>query len=42
MKQAALVESIAAELEKIVGQTPSGTQAAKKHRHGEEPQVSGR
>jgi N-acetylated-alpha-linked acidic dipeptidase len=42
MKQAALVESIAAQLEKVVGQTPPATQTAKKRKHGEDPQVSGR
>ena len=42
MKEAALVDSIAAELEKIVGQTPSGTQAAKKRKKAEEATISGR
>jgi N-acetylated-alpha-linked acidic dipeptidase len=42
MKQAALVDSIAAELEQVVGQAPPATQTAKKHRRAEERQVSGR
>jgi len=42
MKEAALVDSIAAELEKIVGQTPPGTQAAKKRKKAEEATISGR
>jgi len=42
MKQASLVDSIAAELEKIVGQTPAASQTAKKRKKGEEATVSGR
>jgi N-acetylated-alpha-linked acidic dipeptidase len=42
MKQAALVESIAAQLEKVVGQAPPATQTAKKRKRGEDTQVSGR
>ena len=42
MKQASLVDSIAAELEKVVGQSPAGTQAAKKHKRSNEAEVSGR
>jgi N-acetylated-alpha-linked acidic dipeptidase len=42
MKQAALVDSIAAQLEKVVGQTPAASQTAKKRKKGEEATVSGR
>ncbi len=42
MKQAALVDSIAAELEKVVGNTPPATKTAKKHGRAEEGQISGR
>ena len=42
MKQAALVDSIAAELEKVVGQAPPATKTAKKHGRAEEGQASGR
>jgi N-acetylated-alpha-linked acidic dipeptidase len=42
MKQAALVDSIAAQLEKVVGQTPAAPQTAKKRKKGEEATVSGR
>ena len=42
MKQAALVDSIAAELEKVVGQAPPATKTAKKHARAEEGQASGR
>ncbi len=42
MKQAALVDSIAAELEKVVGNAPPATQTARKHKKAEEAQVSGR
>ena len=42
MKQAALVDSIAAELEKVVGNAPPATQTARKHKRVEEGQVSGR
>ena len=41
-KQAALVDSIAAELEKVVGNAPPATQTARKHKRVEEGQVSGR
>ena len=36
MKQASLVDSIAAELEQVVGQAPPATQTARKHRKTEE------
>ena len=42
MKQASLVDSIAAELEQVVGQAPPATQTARKHRKAEEGQASGR
>jgi N-acetylated-alpha-linked acidic dipeptidase len=42
MKEASLVDSIAAQLEKVVGQAPSGTQAAKKRKRSNEAEVSGR
>ena len=42
MKQASLVDSIAQELEQVVGQAPPAKQLARKHRRGEEGQVSGR
>jgi len=42
MKQAALVDSIAAQLEKLVGQNPPATKTAKKQRRAEDGQVSGR
>ncbi len=42
LKQAALVNSIAAELEKVVGNAPPATQTARKHKRAEEGQVSGR
>jgi len=42
MKEAALVDSIAAELEKVVGQAPPATQSARKHKKGEEVTASGR
>ena len=42
MKQASLVDSIAAELEKVVGQTPAASQTAKKRKKAEEATVSGR
>ena len=42
MKQASLVDSIARELERMVGQSPPATQTARKHRKGEEALVSGR
>ena len=42
MKQAALVDSIAVELEKVVGNTPPATKTAKKHGRTEEGQVGGR
>jgi N-acetylated-alpha-linked acidic dipeptidase len=42
MKQASLVDSIAQELEQVVGQAPPATQTARKHRRAEEGQVSGR
>ncbi len=42
VKEAALVDSIAAELEKMVGNTPSATKTAKKHGRAEEGAVSGR
>ncbi|HZD30159.1 MAG TPA: M28 family metallopeptidase, partial [Candidatus Angelobacter sp.] len=41
MKQAALVDSIAAELEKLVGSSAPATKTAKKHARGEEAAVSG-
>ena len=42
LKQAALVDSIAAELEKLVGQNPPPAKAAKKHGRTEEGSVGGR
>jgi N-acetylated-alpha-linked acidic dipeptidase len=42
MKQAALVDSIAAELEKVVGQASPATKTAKKHVKTEETVLSGR
>jgi N-acetylated-alpha-linked acidic dipeptidase len=42
MKQASLVDSIAQELEQLVGQAPPPTQTARKHRKADERQVSGR
>jgi hypothetical protein len=42
MKQASLVDSIAAELEKVVGQPPAASQTAKKRKKAEEATVSGR
>ena len=42
MKQAALVDSIAAELEKLVGQTPPATKTAKKHGRAAELLASGK
>ena len=42
MKEAALVDSIAAELEKVVGQAPPATKSAKKRGRTEEGQASGR
>ncbi len=42
MKQAALVDSIAAELEKLVGNAPPVTKTAKKRGRTEEVQVGGR
>jgi len=42
MKEASLVDSIAAELEKVVGNAPPATQSARKHRKAEEASVSGR
>jgi N-acetylated-alpha-linked acidic dipeptidase len=42
VKQAALVDSIAAQLEKLVGQAPGGTQTAKKRKRSNEAEVSGR
>jgi N-acetylated-alpha-linked acidic dipeptidase len=42
MKEASLVDSIAAELEKVVGNVAPATQSARKHKKGEEGQVSGR
>ncbi len=42
MKQAALVNSMAAELEKVVGNAPPATQTARKHKKTEEAPVSGR
>jgi N-acetylated-alpha-linked acidic dipeptidase len=42
LKQAALVESIAAELEKLVGQNPPPAKTAKKHSRTEEATVGGR
>ncbi len=42
MKQAALVDSIAAELEKVVGNAPPATKTAKKHGRAEELPTSGR
>jgi N-acetylated-alpha-linked acidic dipeptidase len=42
MKQATLVNSIAAELEKVVGNAPPATQTARKHKKAEQAQVSGR
>jgi N-acetylated-alpha-linked acidic dipeptidase len=42
MKQASLVDSIAQELEQLVGQAPPPTQTAHKHRKADERQVSGR
>jgi len=41
-KQAALVNSIAAELEKVVGQAPPATKTAKRHARTEEASASGR
>jgi len=42
MKQASLVDSIAAELEKVVGNAAPATQSARKHKRAEEASVSGR
>jgi N-acetylated-alpha-linked acidic dipeptidase len=42
MKQAALVDSIAAELEKVVGQAPPATKTAKKRARSEEAAMGGR
>ena len=42
MKEASLVDSIAQELEQVVGQAPPATQTARKHKRAEEGQVSGR
>ena len=42
MKQASLVDSIAAELEKVVGQPPAASPTAKKRKKAEEATVSGR
>ena len=42
MKQASLVDSIAAELEQIVGNAPPATQTARKRKRAEAEQVSGR
>jgi len=42
MKQAALVDSIAEQLEKLVGANPPATKSAKKHGRAEESQLSGR
>jgi len=42
MKEASLVDSIAAELEKVVGQEPPATKTARKHGRVEESQVGGR
>jgi len=41
-KEAALVDSIAAELEKLVGHNAPATKTAKKHARSEETSVSGR
>jgi N-acetylated-alpha-linked acidic dipeptidase len=42
MKQATLVDSIADELEKVVGPPPPATQIARKHGRAKQEQVSGR
>ena len=42
MKQASLVDSIAAELEKVAGQSPAASPTAKKRKKAEEATVSGR
>jgi N-acetylated-alpha-linked acidic dipeptidase len=42
MKEASLVDSIAQDLEQVVGQTPPAKQTARKHRRGEDAQASGR
>ncbi len=42
MKEASLVDSIAQELEQVVGQAPPATRTARKHKRAEEGQVSGR
>jgi len=42
MKQASLVDSIAQELEQVVGQAPPATQTAGRHGRAKQEQVSGR
>ena len=42
LKQAALVDSIAAELEKVVGQNPPATKTAKKHGSSAVAPISGK
>ncbi len=42
MKQASLVDSIAAELEQVVGNAPPATQTAGRHKRTNEGQVNGR